>query len=516
VVLAASLVASLAVAVPVTAAAQEEPGRLTFPAPVVTGLPDPGPDYLDHVTMVETADLDGDGIDDVVYFRETRLPGSTYRARAGAMLGRSDGTFEPSFETTLPAAASNASGNAIVDDITGDGELDLIVGGQRTPEVRIHAGNGDGTFAEDPQLVPVPASPGGNHPGVRFVRTADLDGDGHTDLVAAAGHGQIVVLLADGEGGFGDPQVLNPEAANLSSIALIDVDGDERPEIVLGTVNHLHVLDNDGDGGFSPGVRFPGGGATDNFAAVVGGDFNGNGNVDLVVARTSFLDMTLLSGNGDGTFVYPPFTEAVPVQTIQRRDTNRGLAQDIDGDGHLDIAFGGQNQSALVGFGDGQGRFELTEWLLGDPEQDAGTFGQTVRNVALADLGVDGRLDLVGAIQGAWRQAGNGLPQIDAQGGIHVARSDPDDPRAWRAARGYPTDNRPGERIVRLADWNGDGHLDALMNTFRTGLDLYEADGDGTFAARPRNIATTGLAVALGQTEAEPAEGRAQLEVAEA
>ena len=65
--------------------------------------------------------------------------------------------------------------------------------------------------------------------------------------------------------------------------------------------------------------------------ALVAGDFNGDGRTDLAVANYGANDVSVLLGNGDGTF-QPQVTYAVGTEP----DAPRG--GDFNGDGRTDLA----------------------------------------------------------------------------------------------------------------------------------------------------------------------------------
>ena len=80
-----------------------------------------------------------------------------------------------------------------------------------------------------------------------------------------------------------------------------DFTGDGRPDLAVANnySNDVSVLLGNGDGTFQPQVRFTAG---DEPYSLVTGDFNGDGRTDLAVANTGSSDVSVLLGNGDGTF----------------------------------------------------------------------------------------------------------------------------------------------------------------------------------------------------------------------
>ena len=87
------------------------------------------------------------------------------------------------------------------------------------------------------------------------VAIGDVNGDGKPDLVVAdAGNNAVIVLPGKGDGTFGAPVSYSLGATPVSpaSIALADLDGDGKLDIVTGNIGSVTVLLNNGSGGFLP------------------------------------------------------------------------------------------------------------------------------------------------------------------------------------------------------------------------------------------------------------------------
>src|SRR5258708_3238165 len=171
----------------------------------------------------------------------------------------------------------------------------------------------------------------------------------------------------------------------------VDVNGDGFPDLV--TVNagsssgtspgSVSVLIGNGDGTFKPAVNYATG---PNSLSVAPGDFNGDGKLDLVAANEAFQgqsSLSLLSGNGDGTFKTATTINlnALPIAVA---------AADINGDGKTDLVVltlsttgNGGGFSILLGNGDGTFKPEVDTLL-----SEAG------RYVAVGDFNKDGLPDL--------------------------------------------------------------------------------------------------------------------------
>jgi hypothetical protein len=130
-----------------------------------------------------------------------------------------------------------------------------------------------------------------------------------------------------------------------NEIVVGDFDGDGRPDLAIASFGGLYVLMNAGGGNFGPLVR------TQFDVPVLGlvvADFNRDGKLDLAAGSR------LLLGQGDGTFL---------VQDIGIGDQGFMTTADINGDGTPDLVITDALNSAitvLLGNGDGTFRARVT------------------------------------------------------------------------------------------------------------------------------------------------------------
>jgi Bacterial Ig-like domain (group 3)/FG-GAP-like repeat len=351
--------------------------------------------------FVAVGDLRGNGYADLVLASCTSTP------EIDVLLGNGNGTFN--------APSSYGSGGSCptsiaIGDVNGDGDTDLVVanlsnGSNLEGEVSVFLGNGTGTFGS-----PVNYDSGGS--GAQSVAIADVNGDGYPDLIVAnqaergggGVNGVVAVLLSDGHGSFRAPVSYSAGGILSDSVAVGDFNGDGHPDIVVANkcqtdencntaTGVLGVLLNNGDGRFAAPVIYGAGGFM--YAlAVVTGDLNGDGYLDLVVSNwCQNINCTggggggvsVLLGNGNGTFQ--------PAVTYGSSPAKGGAVAlgDVNGDGNPDVLVngalvdGGYAINLLLGSGDG---------TLRAPVSYSTQFGNPVA-VAIADLNGDGRPDLV-------------------------------------------------------------------------------------------------------------------------
>ncbi len=215
-----------------------------------------------------------------------------------------------------------------------------------TSAVSIFLGHGDGSFAAPVQY---PTGPMLLSPPYHNVLVGDFNGDGKLDLAAATDNG-IAILLGNGNGTF-QPFSLVPSLLSYDPgdelVALADFNGDGKLDIVKATqTGIINVALGNGDGTFqqAPAFQIPSILSTE--SAVVG-DFNGDGKLDLAFASQSSDVVTILFGNGDGTFK-GHIEYSVPSVS---NNVNFMLAADFNGDGALDMAladFGNAEVSVFV------------------------------------------------------------------------------------------------------------------------------------------------------------------------
>ncbi len=307
------------------------------------------------VVSLAVADLNGDGNPDVVV-------ADFLSNTVAILLGNGDGTFRPG--ATYDSGGTLALAVAIA-DVNGDGKPDLLVGNgvgkivngnYSVLTVGVLLGKGDGTFQTAIAYVS-----GGS--SVSSVAVADVNGDGIPDVAVVNGcgggncanEGTIGILLGNGDGTFQAPVIYSSGGYRTVSLAVADVNGDSKPDLVVvanplvancggscGPGNGvLDVLLGNGDGTFKPAVTYDSGGNDAVSAAVA--DVNGDGKPDLVVANACFASggicpgqLGVLLGNGDGTF-----QAAMAFASGGAFSSSIAIA-DVNGDGRPDLLVANQ------------------------------------------------------------------------------------------------------------------------------------------------------------------------------
>ena len=371
-------------------------------------------------------------------------------------------------------ASAGAFRAVVIEDIDNDGKLDIVGGASSPGMVTISYGDGRGGIAE-PLYLPtkgevrsvavadinedglpdiifsVQRESSGiraflNQPNRRWVshkgpieinkyegiKTADINGDGHLDIVAAnatsATQGGIQVWLGDGKGNW--PVETGPTiSGKYMDVFAADINQDGNPDLIgagWGTYGAIRVWLGDGTGQWSSTAPLEKG----SYYGLTIGDLNADGNFD-IFAGSYRRGVRIFLGDGRGDFSRVPS----PAEMMQRRAK-------------------GQKQTAA-----GVGEFPR-------PEKDR-SFWQ----VLALDLDQDGRDDiLAGSLdsQGirAWRSLGN---------------------KGWKTVKGaFPSaGNYYG---LAVGDLDSDGRLDICAASYGEGIKIWPGK-DGDFKIiQPRQV----------------------------
>lgn len=360
---------------------------------------------------IATGDVNGDGWIDLVVGTFADRPEDEYRRRGASgpapdrlLLGGPDGFV---LDEAFPDELGRTSGAALA-DLDSDGDLDLVLARNVRDSDRGRAPtrilrNDDGAFTPV-SVLPEPR-------GARSVGVLDYDADGMLDVVITEDRfsgGSSRLLRNGGDFAFSDvtEEAGLPEDVHGLGVAAADLTGDGYPEILVGGSNRLFV--HQGDGTFSEQpdaiAAWPVHGDEDDPAGVAVGDVDGDGRPDVVIGQhynstvdddrrvpvRLYLNRPGRSSEEDLHLV--DVTQAAGLTPLATKSPHVQLA-DVDADGRLDVV-------TSASTGDGAPVVFLQHDRDGDVPRFAASGPSETDQYwvtgAVADVDRDGRLDVVG------------------------------------------------------------------------------------------------------------------------
>lgn len=213
------------------------------------------------------------------------------------------------------------------------------------------------------------------------VATADLNGDGFSDLVTAnALTKNLSVLLNNGDGTFQDPVNISTGSASPADLVLGDFDKDGLLDAVvaLPTASALGFMKGDGLGGFAAPTKV----STGKFkpTSIAAGDMNVDGSLDVVAASKATGKVMVLIGDGTGAFT------ANPEQKTLGKLTSDIIVADINDDSKPDVVTANTGSNNISFFaGDGSGNLEAVRRFA---------TGVAPTSLVAADFDNDGDMDV--------------------------------------------------------------------------------------------------------------------------
>ena len=299
-------------------------------------------------------------------------------------------------------------------------------------------------------LVPLSSAPP-TASNVQFVATGDFNQDGMSDYATVTSDGKVVVDLMQANGLLqsGGSYTIS---TSLNGIVAADVNGDGKLDLVAisSSDSTISILLGNGDGSFqSPqGAQILTASAGPTYLSVA--DLNGDGKLDLVETASGARNVSVFLGNGDGTF---------GAQQDYRvgRGPNSVVIADFNADGSPDLAVSNQSYgsiSILLGVGDGTFQPQTSTSV---------PYGDSAGILAVGSLRGNGIVDLI-------------APDLyDSSFFVYLGNND----GTFAAPVRYSVNGSSVGQAV-LADINHDGKLD-LVATYNNQIAILPGVGDGTF-----------------------------------
>jgi tetratricopeptide (TPR) repeat protein len=339
------------------------------------------------------------------------------------LVNQGAGTFLSSGSSPISLGAPRTSAPAIAPSITSaalttSGFHDLLVADPVTNTVQVLLSNGDETFKQAPGS-PITI---GQQPSA--IVTGDFNGDGHLDFVVTNfTDNTFSLFLGNGDGTFkqatGSPFALPSAVAGPIAMTTADFNSDGNLDlaIVNQTTNDVSILLGNGNATFTQANGTPPTGSPiavgKTPVAIATGDLNNDSHPDLVVLNQADNTVSVLLGNGDGTFsaaINSPLTTGLTPTAVTIADFNA--------DGNQDIAVTDpQTDSVSVFLGLGQGLFappfELPVGANPTAILSAALSGASLPDVAVADdpSGATGQITVILSPASLFSNSGAGIAQ---------------------------------------------------------------------------------------------------------
>jgi len=321
--------------------------------------------------LLAAGDLDNDNDLDLItaYERHTRVP---------ILWNNDESGITVESRTLSMAPAPHAM---VMDDLNGDGYLDIATGDGLGSTITIFLNDGAGNFR-----------PGGNRTVqagdyLNSIDGGDFDGDGDIDLVTAAIQDRrMQVFLNNGQGAYGS-RALYTTGVRPFMVEVGELTGDGFPEIAsanetAGTVT-VYLNSGTGNGRFAGRREYRVGRLP---VAVAMGDLDGDGDQDVISANRGSRDLSVLMNSGNGTLgaAVSYTVDGTPWYVV---------TADFDADGDIDLATANQpNRTVGIFYNRGDGTFEAGVNF----DSAHGPYSMVVY-----DLNIDGVPDILTANQSA-------------------------------------------------------------------------------------------------------------------
>jgi hypothetical protein len=401
-------------------------------------------------------DVNGDGKIDIVAM-------TPYNG-VYVFLGNGDGTFQaPIANATV---CTNAIGNCesmAVGDLNGDGKPDLAFQSNDTTGggISILLNTGSGTFGSAAYY---PVAISGVFAGAG-IAIGDVNGDKKPDIVVgSAGGATAIVYLNQGAGTFKVSGTVGSIPLNpTNNVVLADINNDKKLDIVVpDPFGDVYTFYGTGKGTFTAGQVYPLQSCNDcsNFLVAVA-DFNGDGTLD-VLDTDGFFTNTVSLGRGDGTF---QTAQSFPF-ALEGQYQNIAVA-DFNGDGIPDVAAQGVTSGSVAVVLGAQHGTLAAKQLITSVCTNTFTYG-----IAAGDVNGDGKADVVAVFGGGSDSCNH---EVAVLLGLGTGK--------FKKAAFYPTGagTNAQEEEVYLVDVNGDAKLDIVIANSDGTLSVLLNKGNGTY-----------------------------------
>jgi hypothetical protein len=260
-------------------------------------------------------------------------------------------------------------------DVNKDNRPDIIAVSQTTDEVNIFLNDGSGGFGGGPNSFNVGAGP-------TAVGVGDFDQDGNMDIVTVnIDSNTVTILFGDSTGSFNAGRQDYAVNDTPVAVAVDDYNNDRKPDLAVLNDKTVYLLMSNGDRTFTPPAVNPLNTRSAGGTAITTGLFNADSFPDLAISNIDSGNVSVFLGNGNGTF------KGATLANVGSGPDGI-VTGDWDGDSKIDIAVVDSTEIADMNvtllFGNGDGTFQNAAPTTAETDSVA---------IAKADFDASGRLD---------------------------------------------------------------------------------------------------------------------------
>ena len=376
-------------------------------------------------------------------------------------------TFDAAVTPTFSVGNTpNGASSVITADIDGDGHLDLV--STASGEIVWHQNDGAGGFNTAQSVADLGLL------NARSVTATDVDGDGHLDLVAAFSNvlnDEIVWFRNDGSENFTAESIATNENRDANSVTTADVDGDGDIDVLVtaGQGDSVIWYENDGSENFTGHeISDPMIGA-DGASSVTTADVDGDGDLDVLAALRGEDTIAWYENDGDQNFTRRD------INTTGFLGTRSVTTADVDGDGDIDVVGAAFGSDEIAWF-ENDGNENFTKRIVTDINNANPADG--ANSVTTADIDADGDLDILST------------SLLDNE----VVWYENDGNQGFTA---HTITSAAGASSIAVGDLNNDGHLDVIAASLTDGIVLAESSGSQFFTLDGPATTMEGVSVVI-------------------
>ncbi|MFN5983521.1 MAG: FG-GAP-like repeat-containing protein, partial [Fluviicola sp.] len=267
-------------------------------------------------------------------------------------MGNGDGTFQANATYNVGVRPNSIRAK----DLDADGDIDIVVSnhtfGANNARISIVFNNGSGVFGAATSYSGSIPGPSPSAPNMFEVDVNDVTGDGLVDIVVAVNNGfEVFTNLGGAPAIFQSPTFTNATNSSSRGLIVANFDGIAGNDVVTANYGspNFSLRTNTGTGTFNAAVNFT---CSSNPIDIATADFDADGDLDIVTANEAFDQISIFLNNGSGNFGTHTVMSAGDAPSAIK-------CADINNDGNVDIIVTNNNSNTLsICHGNGNGTFQ--------------------------------------------------------------------------------------------------------------------------------------------------------------